>query len=55
VEFHTLLKNLNTKSFFSDLIIERGIEKESLRVDRMDLSQKQIIQRALDPHIQIHL
>ena len=34
MEFHTLLKNLNTKSFFSDLIIERGIEKESLRVDR---------------------
>ena len=34
MEFHTLLKNLNTKSFFSDLIIERGIEKESLRIDR---------------------
>ena len=34
MEFHTLLKNLNIKSFFSDLIIERGIEKESLRIDR---------------------
>ena len=34
MEFHTLLKNLNIKSFFSDLIIERGIEKESLRVNK---------------------
>jgi glutamate--cysteine ligase len=34
VDFHNLLENLNQQSFFSDLIIERGIEKESLRVTK---------------------
>ena len=34
MDFHNLLENLNQQSFFSDLIIERGIEKESLRVTK---------------------
>ena len=32
MDFHNLLENLKNQSFFSNLIIERGIEKESLRV-----------------------
>ena len=34
MDFHNLLENLNQQSFFSDLIIKRGIEKESLRVTK---------------------
>ena len=34
MDFHNLLENLKKQSFFSDLTIERGIEKESLRVTR---------------------
>ena len=34
MDFHNLLENLNQQSFFSDLIIERGLEKESLRVTK---------------------
>jgi len=34
VDFHNLLENLNQQYFFSDLTIERGIEKESLRVTK---------------------
>jgi glutamate--cysteine ligase len=34
VDFHNLLENLKKQSFFSNLIIERGIEKESLRVTK---------------------
>ena len=34
MDFHNLLENLKNKSFFSNLIIERGIEKESLRVTK---------------------
>jgi glutamate--cysteine ligase len=34
VDFHNLLENLKNQSFFSSLIIERGIEKESLRVTK---------------------
>tara|TARA_B100000497_G_scaffold18262_1_gene21639 strand:+ start:1803 stop:3296 length:1494 start_codon:yes stop_codon:yes gene_type:complete len=34
VDFHNRLKNLQQQSFFSNLIIERGIEKESLRVNK---------------------
>ena len=34
MDFHNLLENLKNQSFFSNLIIERGIEKESLRVTK---------------------
>ena len=34
MDFHNLLENLKKQSFFSNLIIERGIEKESLRVTK---------------------
>ena len=34
MDFHNLLENLKNQSFFSSLIIERGIEKESLRVTK---------------------
>ena len=34
MDFHNLLENLNQQSFFSDLVIKRGIEKESLRVTK---------------------
>ena len=34
MDFHTLLENLKKKSFFSNLSIARGIEKESLRITK---------------------
>ena len=34
MDLHSKLKNLKEKAFFSSLIIERGIEKESLRVSQ---------------------
>ena len=34
MDFHNRLKNLKQQTFFPKLIIERGIEKESLRVNK---------------------
>jgi len=34
VDFHNRLYNLKKQSFFNNLVIERGIEKESLRVNK---------------------
>jgi len=34
VDFHNQLNNLKQQSFFTKLVIERGIEKESLRVNK---------------------
>jgi glutamate--cysteine ligase len=34
VDFHNRLINLKQQSFFTNLVIERGIEKESLRVNK---------------------
>ena len=34
MDFHNRLINLKQQSFFTNLVIERGIEKESLRVNK---------------------
>ena len=34
MDFHNRLYNLKKQSFFNNLVIERGIEKESLRVNK---------------------
>ena len=34
MDFHKRLKNLKQQSFFTNYVIERGIEKESLRVSK---------------------
>jgi len=41
VDFHNRINNLKQQSFFTKLIIERGIEKESLRVNKNGFISKQ--------------
>jgi gamma-glutamylcysteine synthetase len=46
VDFHNRLINLKQQSFFTNLVIERGIEKESLRVNKEGFISAKVIQKA---------